>query len=214
MHVVQPSSPSASSWTSYAVDPDYSLWSSVGPCAQCHSAKDIGHVPTNPEMAIWIQNKQENARRGAQVMLYSAMAAPEINLLWNSLRVAYAYYTFKPSTQPIDVGNAVHYDQLNGGVSAGGPTQLQQRYPSTQFQFARRGQAGVDVTYVRGTHPSAYPNSNWPAEFNYGDFKPNTLSGAKTFYRELSSGKFPIDTIPLPYDPQTRALLLDYFFGP
>jgi hypothetical protein len=114
----------------------------------------------------------------------------------------------------LNTADAVHYDQLNGGTGVGGPTQLQQRYPNTQFQFARRGQAGVDVTYVGKTHPSAYPDSNWPAGFNHGDFKPNTPSGARTFYTQLNSGKLPVDTVPLPYDPQSKTLLQNYFFGP
>ncbi len=65
-----------------------------------------------------------------------------------------------------------------------------------------------------GIHPSTYPNSEWPEGFNHGDFKPDTSSGAKTFYNELNSGKLSPDTVPLPYDPKTMSLKNYYYFGP
>ena len=100
----------------------------------------------------------------------------------------------------VDIGNEFHYDLLNGGQGYSGPTQLSDRYPETEFGFAPRGAAGPDVEYLGGAHPSSYPDSNWPESFNYGDFKPDTPSGARTFYQDLNSGKLPMDTVPLPYD--------------
>ena len=115
---------------------------------------------------------------------------------------------------PWDRGNRFHYDKLNGSDGEYGPSQLQDRYPETEFHFPRRGQAGADATVVGGRHPSDYPDSNWPAGFDNGDFKPNTPSGARTFYEEINSGKLPQDTVPLPYDPDLLQLLEYYFFGP
>jgi RHS repeat-associated protein len=119
--------------------------------------------------------------------------------------------------QSVNTGNKVHYDQANGGTGVGGPTQMQNQYPQTRFIFAPRGQAGPDVRVAPGqsnVHPSTYPGSTWPKGFNYADFKPNTPSGARTFYKDLNSCKLPTDTIPVPYDPKTGTLLTDYFFGP
>ena len=51
-------------------------------------------------------------------------------------------------------GNRYHYDQVNGGPpgSIGGPSQLQQMYPQTQFNFAPRGAPGADVQFAGGVH--------------------------------------------------------------
>ncbi len=95
------------------------------------------------------------------------------------------------------------YDELNGATGQTGPSQLSAMFPDTEFAFARRGQSGPDVTVTGGTHPSEYPNSIWSSESNFGDFKPNTESGARTFRRDISSGKLPKDTIMIPYDPST-----------
>jgi RHS repeat-associated protein len=111
-------------------------------------------------------------------------------------------------------GNIFHYDRLNGGAGEYGPTQLQRRYPETQFRFARRGEPRADVEYVGGRHPSKYPGSDWPEGFDFGDFKPDTTSGSRTFYEELNSGKLPQDTVPLPYDPANMTLKTEYYFGP
>ncbi|MCC6605264.1 MAG: RHS repeat-associated core domain-containing protein [Anaerolineae bacterium] len=113
-----------------------------------------------------------------------------------------------PSTA-LQRGNQMHYDALNGGTGAYGPSQLQARYPNTQFRFARRGQAGADVTVVPGAnslHPSQYPNSTWPVGAMHGDFKPNTYSGAQTFFRQINSGKLPADTVPIPYNPNSLTI--------
>jgi RHS repeat-associated protein len=105
-----------------------------------------------------------------------------------------------------NLGNRVHYDQLNGGTGVGLPTELSLRYPSTKFKFTRRGQAGADVEVVGGTHPSAYPNSTWKAGNDFADFKPGSASGKATFKREVKNGKLPQDTEMLTYDTSTGKL--------
>jgi RHS repeat-associated protein len=104
-------------------------------------------------------------------------------------------------------GNTFHYDELNGGTGQYGPSQWQESYPDTIFRFARRGQAGPDVTYVDGTHPSEYPGSSWLPSDTTWDFKPDTVSGARQFSADLRSGKFPPGTQPIWYDPE--ALMID-----
>ncbi len=106
-------------------------------------------------------------------------------------------------------GNDFHYDMLNGGAGQGGPSQLQARYPDTTFDFTANGQPGVDVAYKEGTHPSEYPGSKWPAGYNHGDFKPQGPGsyGWKTFMQDMRAGKRPLDTIYIPYDPASNALL-------
>ncbi len=67
------------------------------------------------------------------------------------------------------LGNQFHYD-----MQGGGPAQLQQMYPTTQFEFTPRGAGGADVHVVGGDHPSntsVYPGSAWYSGSNYGDFK-------------------------------------------
>jgi RHS repeat-associated protein len=156
---------------------------------------------------------------------FTAVALVEgAGALWQLGKSAYESATTSPSPprgasnpavrNSLNTGNAIHYDQLNGGTGVGGPTQIQQRYPNTRFRFTHRGAKGPDVEVVGRPHPSQYPGSTWPAGSNSADFKPNTLSGARTFYQQLKTGKLPIDTIPIPYDPTTRQISTDYFFGP
>jgi len=83
-----------------------------------------------------------------------------------------------------NMGNKVHYDRLNGGEGDQLPSKLQTQYPDTEFRFARRGQSGPDVEVVGGTHPSDYPGSSWAPGNDFGDFKPGTANGSKTFARE------------------------------
>ncbi|UYQ95593.1 hypothetical protein MKQ68_10820 [Chitinophaga horti] len=106
----------------------------------------------------------------------------------------------------VNLGNRVHYDQLNGGTGVGLPTELTQRYPNTQFSFTPRGAAGADVRVTGGLHPSQYPNSNWAPNNFHADFKPGTPSGARTFRSDVRSGKLPTNTQLLTYDPATGAL--------
>ena len=105
-----------------------------------------------------------------------------------------------------NMGNKVHYDELNGGTGQQLPTALQNEFPETEFNFTRRGAAGADVEVTGGTHPSEYPGSTWSPENDFADFKPNTESGAKTFEKDIIKGKLPVNTEPLPYNPQTGKL--------
>lgn len=99
-------------------------------------------------------------------------------------------------------GNRVHYDRVTDPTRyshEGGPAQVVKFYNrGTEFEFARRGQGGFDVTYRSGPHPSTYPNSNWPAGANKADFNPDTPSGRA---RPLPSGVYKIL-----YDPDTGKL--------
>jgi hypothetical protein len=112
--------------------------------------------------------------------------------------------------EAVNHGNRFHYDQLNGADGAYGPSQLQARYPHTQFVFARRGQAGADVTVVPGTiHPSdqtVHPGSTWKSGNMYGDFKPDTRSGRATFQRDVQSQKLETNTQMLLYDVNSLTL--------
>jgi len=97
------------------------------------------------------------------------------------------------------VGNRVHYDKTTDASRCsheGGPTQLQRIYNrGTQFDFARRGQSKIDVTWIGGKHPSSYPGSTWPAGINQADFKPDTPTG--------NAFKLPPNILRILYDPQT-----------
>ena len=106
------------------------------------------------------------------------------------------------------LGNKVHYDQLNHGPagSVGLPSELQARYPQTQFNFAHRGTKGADVEVVGGLHPSQYPNSTWVPGKNFADFKPGNASGAKKFMYEIKAGKLPANTQRIDYNPGTGKL--------
>jgi RHS repeat-associated protein len=103
----------------------------------------------------------------------------------------------------VDIGNYVHYDRTTDPMKYshdGGPTQLKQKFPNTDFYFSKRGQQGVDVKYVGGQHPSSYPNSKWPSGINQADFKPDTLTG--------NAFKLPPSTLRISYDPQTCQIKL------
>jgi hypothetical protein len=51
----------------------------------------------------------------------------------------------KAGNQNTAAGNDFHYDRLNGASGRRGPSQLQNRYPQTEFAFARRGQKQAEV---------------------------------------------------------------------
>jgi hypothetical protein len=108
----------------------------------------------------------------------------------------------------VELGNKVHYDQLNGGPagSVALPSELQAKYPNTRFRFAPRGAPGPDVEYVGGVHPSQYSGSTWAKGNDYGDFKPATTSGAATFSRDVLKGKLPTNTQRLDYNTTTGKL--------
>jgi len=86
------------------------------------------------------------------------------------------------------------------------PDQLRAQYPNTEFSFTKHGVVGQDVRVTGGNHPSAYGTSSWPEGVNYGDFKPGTPGGAKTF-RYDQKNKWKDLTHYLPYDPITGMLL-------
>jgi YD repeat-containing protein len=110
--------------------------------------------------------------------------------------------SLNPRTQAAALaGSALHADRP-GNL----PDQLRNVYPETQFRFTPSGQAGQDVQAIEGMHPSAYPYGNWPAGVNYGDFKPNTASGWRTF-RSDQLNKWTEPTHILPYDPKTGKLV-------
>ncbi|MFA7486158.1 MAG: RHS repeat-associated core domain-containing protein [Phycisphaerae bacterium] len=101
----------------------------------------------------------------------------------------------------VDVGLKVHYDKttdMTRYTHEGGPTQLQQRYPNTTFDFARRGQSGVDVKVIGEPHPSKYPGSTWPSNIMKADFKPDTPTG--------NAFKLPSDTLRILYDPENGVI--------
>jgi RHS repeat-associated protein len=112
------------------------------------------------------------------------------------------------TSDALKMGNKVHYDQLNGGDGEWLPSQLRDMYSETTFKFTKRGEKGADVEYLDGVHPSEYENNpmKWPEGFNYGDFKPGTGSGYKTFLKDINKGKLPFDTTYLPYDPESGKL--------
>ena len=130
----------------------------------------------------------------------------------NAGRRAYGRGTGNPANRAaVYNGNEMHYDCLNGGQGyagsgVGAPTQLQNRFPDTQFRFPPRGAAGVDVTVAGGTHPSQYSGSTWPTGVMTADFKPYTASGMNAVPREILSGKLPPGTLPIYYEPYNGVL--------
>jgi len=139
-------------------------------------------------------------RPRSQSQPYDDMLAPEI---YESKGLALKPSVGNNSANRTNMGNRVHYDELNGARGRELPTATVNDFPETDFRFARRGASGPDVEVVGGKHPSQYPNSSWDPANNFGDFKPNTFRGAKAFEREINKGKLPPNTEPLPYDPQT-----------
>ncbi|MBL9028181.1 MAG: hypothetical protein JNL21_38670 [Myxococcales bacterium] len=85
------------------------------------------------------------------------------------------------------------------------PDQLRAKYPNTQFSFKAPGKPGQDVQVVGGVHPSDYPGSTWPKGVDYGDFKPDTKGGRKTFKHDQKT-KWTDPTVNLPYDPKSGGL--------
>ncbi len=105
-----------------------------------------------------------------------------------------------------NIGNKVHYDKLNGGKGEQLPSEFSGKFPDTEFEFPRRGQSGADVKVVGGKHPSEYVDSNWKKGNDYGDFKPDTTSGRKTFDIDIKKGKLPQNTEFIPYNTDTGKL--------
>ncbi|BCU78559.1 RHS repeat-associated core domain-containing protein [Luteolibacter sp. LG18] len=97
-------------------------------------------------------------------------------------------------------GSSLHSDKP-GNL----PDQLRDKYPDTEFDFKKPGQAGQDVEVKGGVHPSEYDGSQWSPKVKYGDFKPDTPGGRKTFKSDQAK-KWEDPTHMLPYDPKTGQL--------
>ncbi|SDF49093.1 RHS repeat-associated core domain-containing protein [Chitinophaga filiformis] len=110
-----------------------------------------------------------------------------------------------------ELGNHLHYDRINGGPLRAGiatlPSELQNRYPLTQFYFARRGEKGPDVQVISGLHPSMYFGSKWTPGVNTADFKAGTTTSIIKFGKEITNGKLPVTTQALWYDQTTGRLI-------
>lgn len=109
----------------------------------------------------------------------------------------------------LNTGNKVHYDQENGGEGEWLPSELQKMYPDVNFKFTGRGEKGVDVEVLPGPNPSDSETNpmNWQPGNDFGDFKPGTYSGWKTFLKDINKGKIPVNSEYLPYDPETGKLI-------
>jgi len=83
--------------------------------------------------------------------------------------------------------------------------QLRNLYLETELKFTPPGKPGPDVQVVGGMHPSAYPYGNWPEGVNFGDFKPNTAGGLRTFKSD-SQTKWNVPVTMITYDPATGIL--------
>jgi hypothetical protein len=186
------------------------MWGALSDAFTAVNLRGGGEKPSLKETTIKepvgktneIANKANGGNDQASI---SNAATGEVN---NSTIVTKAKGVNNANTKnAANIGNKVHYDQLNGSTGQQLPTQLAQKYPNTQFRFLKRGQAGADVEVTGGTHPSEYPGSTWVPGNKYGDFKPNTPSGKTNFNREVKSGKLPKNTQKLSYDPTTGKLL-------
>ncbi len=110
--------------------------------------------------------------------------------------------SLNPATRAASArGSSLHSDKL-GNL----PDQLRSMFPETQFRFTPSGTRGQDVEVVGGMHPSFYPYANWRPGVNFGDFKPNTPSGARTFRSDQNS-KWNAPTQMLSYDPATGKIV-------
>ena len=83
------------------------------------------------------------------------------------------------------------------------PDQLRNRYPETHFKFTPPGVAGPDVQVAGGMHPSFM--GDWPEGVDFGDFKPDTAGGFKTFNSD-SRNKWNVPVKMITYDPATGKL--------
>jgi RHS repeat-associated protein len=83
------------------------------------------------------------------------------------------------------------------------PGQLRNKYPETQFKFTPPGVAGPDVQVTGGMHPSFL--GDWPEGVDFGDFKPDTAGGLRTFNSD-SQNKWNVPVTMITYDPATGTL--------
>ncbi len=111
------------------------------------------------------------------------------------------------SLNPVTSGASQRGILLHSDLPDNLPSQLRLEMPDTLFEFTRQGQRGQDVRVVGGEkHPSEYPGSPWPSGVLFGDFKPDTLGGRRTFASDQRN-KWTEPTYMLPYDPATGKLV-------
>ena len=111
----------------------------------------------------------------------------------------------KGSANPAVQKAAGRGSTLHSGKPGHLPEQLRERYPETEFEFTKPGVTGQDVKVVGGKHPSEYPGSTWPKGVDFGDFKPDTPGGLKTYLSDQKKKWFD-PTNRLPYDPNSGEL--------
>jgi RHS repeat-associated protein len=108
------------------------------------------------------------------------------------------------NTPETDAGKAFHYDRFNGGKADnyGGPSQLRDIYPNTEFKFTPLFEEGPDVEFVGGQHPSTYGRGNWPAGADRAEFKPANKSGRYELRSTIKHDPvtYPPNTVPIWYD--------------
>ena len=112
---------------------------------------------------------------------------------------------------PLEIGNYLHYDSLNGGAGTKLPSDLAAMYPQTDFRFARRGEAGVDVEVVGGIHPSdtsVYPGHTGLQMPTMVTLNPILLLDGRNFKNKLEIKGM---ILTLCFCPMTRKLDNYYF---
>jgi hypothetical protein len=85
------------------------------------------------------------------------------------------------------------------------PDQLRDKYQYTSFKFTKPGVPGPDAQVIGGVHPSFYPSGDWPGGVDFGDFKPDTEGGLRTFNSD-SQNKWNMPVTMITYDPVTGTL--------
>jgi len=161
--------------------------------------QDIGVVPQDEYVA-------EIATILGQVLILELFVLIMLPVSWRSPALTQTVKGPRGMNDPkvrkaVEIGNRVHYDKTTDPFKyrhAGGPTQLQNKFRETTFEFAKRGQGGIDVKVIGGKHPSVYPESTWPSGMNQADFKPNTPTG--------NAMKVPANTFRISYEPDSGQL--------
>ena len=111
----------------------------------------------------------------------------------------------KGSANPATRAAAARGSRLHSDKPGNLPDQLRARFPDTEFEFNPPGQPGQDVRVAGGKPPSDYPGSTWRPGVEFGDFKPATASGVRTFKRDQRT-KWAEPTQMLPYNPASGTL--------
>ena len=113
--------------------PQYSLWRWVGGCTKCHSAKDFGHVPTNDELAPYLEEMQAKARwaleigptvimgvallveTGQSIQLMPAMRTPRVSTLPKASNAIGKWGAERVGAQlPVEIGQFTSRDPITG----------------------------------------------------------------------------------------------------